>query len=50
MSAEVTEFDAIPETWTRQHLLDLESLSAEELTLILDAAERFKEATDNCRR
>jgi aspartate carbamoyltransferase catalytic subunit len=31
-------------------LLDLESLSAEEITCILDAAEAFRSATDNCRR
>lgn len=28
--------------WNRRHLLDLESLSAEELTLILDTARHFK--------
>ena len=50
MSTDVMDFDTVPETWTRRHLLDLESLSAEELTLILDAAERFKAATDNCKR
>ncbi len=31
-------------------MLDLESLSAEELTCVLDAAAAFKAATDNCRR
>lgn len=29
-------------TWNRRHLLDLQSLSAEELTMILDAARHFK--------
>jgi aspartate carbamoyltransferase catalytic subunit len=29
-------------TWNRRHLLDLQSLTAEELTLILDAARHFK--------
>jgi len=49
MSTATLDFQTIPEVWTRQHLLDLESLSAEELTCILDSAEAFKEATDNCR-
>ncbi len=50
MSTATLDFQTRPEVWTRQHLLDLESLSAEELTCILDAASAFKEATDNCRR
>lgn len=33
-----------PECWTRRHLLGLEELSAEEITLILDKAMVFKEA------
>jgi aspartate carbamoyltransferase catalytic subunit len=41
--------ESAPTTWTRRHLLDLESLSAEELTLILDRATELKEATDGCR-
>jgi aspartate carbamoyltransferase catalytic subunit len=49
MSAITTDFREIPAVWTRRHLLDLESLSAEELTCILDAAEDFRAATDNCR-
>jgi aspartate carbamoyltransferase catalytic subunit len=32
-------------TWTRKHLLDLESLAAEEITQILDTAARFKEVS-----
>jgi aspartate carbamoyltransferase catalytic subunit len=36
--------DAVPESWTRRHLLGLEDLGAEEITLILDTADRFKEA------
>ncbi|MEM6471724.1 MAG: aspartate carbamoyltransferase catalytic subunit [Planctomycetota bacterium] len=36
--------------WTRRHLLDLESLSAEEITTLLDVAQVLKEATDGCRR
>lgn len=33
-----------PTQWTRQHLLDLESLSAEEITLILDTAQHLHHA------
>jgi aspartate carbamoyltransferase catalytic subunit len=29
-------------TWTRRHLLDLQSLSAEEILIVLDAAREFK--------
>ncbi|MCI0358882.1 MAG: aspartate carbamoyltransferase, partial [Planctomycetaceae bacterium] len=50
MSTAALDFQTLPQVWTRQHLLDLESLTAEELTCILDAAAAFKEATDNCRR
>src|SRR4051794_33811668 len=50
MSAAVASFDLVPAAWTRRHLLDLESLSAEELTCLLDTAEAFKQATDGCRR
>lgn len=38
----------VPEAWQRRHLLGLESLSAEELTVILDTAARFKHATSDC--
>jgi len=50
MSPATADFSTIPAIWTRQHLLDLESLSAEELNCILDAAMAFKHATDGCRR
>jgi aspartate carbamoyltransferase catalytic subunit len=50
MSIAELDFSAVPETWTRRHLLDLESLSAEEMTLVLDTAEAFKRATGGCRR
>ncbi|HZN36468.1 MAG TPA: aspartate carbamoyltransferase catalytic subunit, partial [Pirellulaceae bacterium] len=50
MNASTADFSTIPAVWTRQHLLDLESLSAEELTCLLDAATAFKDATDGCRR
>ena len=36
--------------WTRRHLLDLESLTAEELTLILDSADRLRQSTNNCKQ
>src|SRR5688500_4708862 len=49
MSTELVELGAVPDTWTRRHLLDLESLSAEELNIILDAAASFKDATDGCK-
>ena len=50
MSTDTCPFETVPDAWTRRHLLDLESLSGEEVTLLLDAAERFKAATDDCRQ
>ena len=50
MSTATVELGAIPSSWTRRHLLDLESLSAEELTLILDTAVTFKAITGGCRQ
>jgi aspartate carbamoyltransferase catalytic subunit len=50
MSLDVAEFETVPAAWTRRHLLDLEGLSAEELTCLLDTAAQFKHATDNCKR
>ena len=50
MSTATADFSTIPAVWTRRHLLDLESLSADELTCLLDAAMAFKDATDGCRR
>jgi aspartate carbamoyltransferase catalytic subunit len=35
---------AIPSSWNRRHLLGLEELSAEEISLILDKADVFKQA------
>jgi aspartate carbamoyltransferase catalytic subunit len=49
MSVDLADFSVVPDTWTRRHLLDLESLTAEEITLILDTADHFKAATDGCR-
>jgi aspartate carbamoyltransferase catalytic subunit len=48
MSTAVMELGAAADAWTRRHLLDLESLSAEEITTILDTAARLKEATAGC--
>jgi aspartate carbamoyltransferase catalytic subunit len=50
MAAAVADFDLVPSVWQRRHLLDLESLSAEELVCCLDTAAAFKQATDGCRR
>jgi aspartate carbamoyltransferase catalytic subunit len=49
MSIDLSEIGTVPAAWTRRHLLGLEDLSAEELTLILDTAMMFKEATGGCR-
>ncbi len=48
MSTEVWDIGAVPSSWTRRHLLDVESLTAEEINVILDSAVMFKEATANC--
>src|SRR5690349_2505967 len=50
MSTIVGDIGAIPAAWTRRHLLDVESLSAEEINIILDSAGMFKEATAGCTR
>ena len=44
MTTELAELGPVPAAWTRRHLLGLEELSAEEITLILDKAEVFKTA------
>ncbi len=49
MSTAADDFATIPATWTRRHLFDLESLSADEITLLLDTAVQFKEATGGCK-
>ncbi|MBX3412952.1 MAG: aspartate carbamoyltransferase catalytic subunit [Pirellulales bacterium] len=49
MSTETVDLGAIPAAWTRRHLLSLESLSAEEITIILDAAVQFKEVARDSR-
>ncbi len=45
MATATVEFGSVPTLWNRRHLLGLEDLSAEEITLILDKAEVFKRAT-----
>jgi len=44
MSTAMIDLGTIPDTWTRRHLLGLESLSAEEITTILDTASTIKES------
>lgn len=48
MSTDVLDIGAPAASWTRRHLLDVESLTAEEINIILDRAVAFKEATANC--
>ena len=43
MATETIELGPVPNWWTRRHLLGLEDLSAEEITLILDKAAIFKQ-------
>jgi len=50
MATELVELGAVPHCWTRRHLLGLEGLSAEEITVILDKAEVFKQAMAEGRR
>jgi len=49
MSIDLAQIPTIPDAWTRRHLLDLESLTADEIRLILDTAAHFKQATAGCR-
>ena len=44
MATDTMEIGAAPGSWTRRHLLGLEELSPEEITRLLDTADRFKEA------
>src|SRR4051812_47931441 len=48
MSIEAVEIGSVPAAWTHRHLLDLETLTAEEINIILDSAVMFKEATGGC--
>ncbi|MEO1617440.1 MAG: aspartate carbamoyltransferase catalytic subunit [Planctomycetota bacterium] len=46
----VPDLSHLTQHWTRRHLLDLESLSAGEITTLLDVAQALKDATEGCRR
>lgn len=46
MSDAAVDLGPIPSSWKRRHLLGLEELSTEEITLILDKAEVFRQAMD----
>jgi aspartate carbamoyltransferase catalytic subunit len=51
MTTETVDLGPVPAQWTRRHLLGLEELSAEEITLILDKADVFRKAMkDGVRR
>lgn len=49
MSTIESQAPAYPSAWTRRHLLDLETLAAEEIEAILDTADAFRTATNNCK-
>ncbi len=49
MSMDPETFMDHPHNWTRRHLIDLESLTVDELTTLLDTAFAFKAATHGCR-
>lgn len=46
----LAELGPVPAEWQQRHLLGLENLSAEEITLILDKAEVFRKLADQGRR
>ncbi len=50
MSTATVDLGPVPSSWKRRHLLGLEELSAEEITLILDKAEVFRQAMDSGER
>jgi aspartate carbamoyltransferase catalytic subunit len=50
MTTATLDFGPVPALWNRRHLLGLEELSADEITLILDKAEVFKQAMADGRR
>jgi aspartate carbamoyltransferase catalytic subunit len=50
MSREIPEIGPLAAHWGRKHLLDLETLSAEDLTTVLDNAELLKKATGGCKQ
>ena len=46
----VPDLTSFVERWDRRHLLDLESLTADEIKILLDVAQVLKDATEGCRR
>ena len=46
MACELAELEPVPECWKQRHMLGLEDLSAEEILLILDTADKFRKALD----
>ncbi|MDR2642366.1 MAG: aspartate carbamoyltransferase catalytic subunit [Planctomycetaceae bacterium] len=42
MSVGISDWGGVPASWNRRHLLGIEGLSADEITLILEQAERFR--------
>jgi aspartate carbamoyltransferase catalytic subunit len=50
MSTATLDLGPVPALWQRRHLLGLEDLSAEEITLILDKAEVFKQSVSEGQR
>ncbi|MCA9135524.1 MAG: aspartate carbamoyltransferase catalytic subunit [Planctomycetales bacterium] len=46
----VPDLTSYVDRWDRRHLLDLESLTADEITTLLDVAQLLKDATEGCRR
>ena len=49
MTTDEIQLPVHPESWTRRHLLDLESLEQSEIVTILDLADHFKRITNDCR-
>jgi len=50
MTESIHEKIVFPPQWKRRHLLDLASLTAEEITILLDVAQQIKELTHHCKR
>jgi aspartate carbamoyltransferase catalytic subunit len=48
MSTPLSDLEAVPASWMRRHLLDVESLSPAEISTVLDTAVAFKKATADC--
>jgi aspartate carbamoyltransferase catalytic subunit len=49
MNTREVQLPTYPTSWTRRHLLDLESLAAEEIETILDVADQLRALTGNCK-